>query len=1072
MAAIIQSEILAKPTLQGQSREDLRAGDVVTLTSVTQTHATYTWTITAAPEALDGTPSAAVLTAPASVTTDFTADNPGAYIIRLVVDAGIPATESTQFVRLRYLTQFADLKLVGAGERRDQTAVIPVDASAEGWANDQNYNLQQVEALLARISTSGRTFYVDANRGMDNTNPQNDSTIAEDYADYSSINSAIVAAVNTAPAPSEDNPFVIKVHPGLYEEDISFAPHVHVMGLSVGGHKSEDRSVVVQAASLHDATLTNGSDTCFVSGVHFETLITTTDAVIYKTGLGTLVLDNCTVTQTGDSPTQGPCVYQDLGTFIARDSLFKYAGSNTTRVAFLQEADAVQASDSYFERCTLVGPCGVYLNPSDLPNGTARFVNCFIESTLAHGTSFGLRSGIDYLTLEKSEVKVNGITNAVDIKKTTASHVHMWVTILWSNILGDISFDTTGISGTKALEWGSVNYNAFNLTGALTGGYPVALTQAATLFYDNTASGLTAEDVQAAIDEIAPALLTTLDIAYDGPLGSGHGKTIIADSGAVIIQDTGVPVPLPGIENGWLQVEGNIQSGGIGSPEVNIQPNPDSTGPVIALGQNSWPDIGASHRGAPSGTIRARSTGDPLHHNYNLRLETESTWGASNGEVGRVLIKAGDAASYNTAPIPSPPDAGSVHIQGGTARYDNTQVPGSIFLAPGFNSIGPTQEGYVTLVNPAGSGGLAGSDPATLAAANPLGVGTVGVTGNITFYVGGVGTQTVSIDSADNLAAVNAKLNTLVGVDCSVGLALDPITLSTDAVGPNAEILFAFDDQNGDLNLALGDFSVSGGATFTPGSYIETVDVGCSAADTFQIYGDLIVDGTATFIGGGAIHAASHVFGGVTDVIDGDGLDITWAAYANYTPALVGGVTTSTQELTSHLAGIDAALGSVSVAAHATSHESGDSDPIDGDVLDIDYTPTNYTPTLVGGVTTSTQELTSHLAGIEVALHTYEVSSLVSGVLYLPSVTDHYIRVSTSLNPVTVQLPSAAPGNWAGRVIIIKDEGANASVNNITINSGGGAGAIDGAGSLPLNSNYASATLICDGSTPANWYII
>jgi hypothetical protein len=40
------------------------------------------------------------------------------------------------------------LKLVAAGERRDSTGTVPVDVDIEGWANEQNFNLQAVESAI------------------------------------------------------------------------------------------------------------------------------------------------------------------------------------------------------------------------------------------------------------------------------------------------------------------------------------------------------------------------------------------------------------------------------------------------------------------------------------------------------------------------------------------------------------------------------------------------------------------------------------------------------------------------------------------------------------------------------------------------------------------------------------------------------------------------------------------------------------------------------------------------------------------------------------------------------------
>ena len=148
MAARIRSLRNGIAPIDEASRDDLVAGDVVSLQSI-DAATTYAWTIVFAPQDLAGNPSAATFSGnPATVSPgSFTVDNEGAYLIRLVVDAGL-ATEDTQYVRLRALTSSLGLELVSAGERRDSSGVIPVDVDVEGWANEQNLNLQKLEAAL------------------------------------------------------------------------------------------------------------------------------------------------------------------------------------------------------------------------------------------------------------------------------------------------------------------------------------------------------------------------------------------------------------------------------------------------------------------------------------------------------------------------------------------------------------------------------------------------------------------------------------------------------------------------------------------------------------------------------------------------------------------------------------------------------------------------------------------------------------------------------------------------------------------------------------------------------------
>jgi len=142
MAARIRSLRNGLNPVDDASRDDLVAGDIVTVTAIDPA-TTYAWTLAFVPAG-----STAVFSGSSSAVSPgtFTVDLDGPYLVRLVTNAATPS-ESTQYVRLRAFTA-AGLRLVAAGERRDGTGIIPVDASAEGWANDQNYNLQLLESLV------------------------------------------------------------------------------------------------------------------------------------------------------------------------------------------------------------------------------------------------------------------------------------------------------------------------------------------------------------------------------------------------------------------------------------------------------------------------------------------------------------------------------------------------------------------------------------------------------------------------------------------------------------------------------------------------------------------------------------------------------------------------------------------------------------------------------------------------------------------------------------------------------------------------------------------------------------
>jgi hypothetical protein len=155
MAARIRSLRNGLTPVDDASRDDLVAGDTVTVTAIDPA-TTYAWSLVFKP---DGSTAAFSGSSSAVSPGTFTVDLDGPYLVRLVTNAGT-GTESTQYVRLRALTT-AGLRLVAAGERRDGTGIIPVDATPEGWANDQNFNLQLLESLVTTGGTHTERVRVD-----------------------------------------------------------------------------------------------------------------------------------------------------------------------------------------------------------------------------------------------------------------------------------------------------------------------------------------------------------------------------------------------------------------------------------------------------------------------------------------------------------------------------------------------------------------------------------------------------------------------------------------------------------------------------------------------------------------------------------------------------------------------------------------------------------------------------------------------------------------------------------------------------------------------------------------------
>jgi hypothetical protein len=849
MPAIIQSSIPSKPTVSGASRNDLRTGDVVTLTAGDLSPTTYAWTLAFAPEDIDGNPSTAALTTPTGVSTQFTVDHEGPYLVRLIVDSGLPS-EDVQFVRLRYLTKFGDLKLVAAGERRDGTGVIPVDVDAEGWANEQNQNLQVLQSFIERVSTSGRTLYVDANRGLDNTNPANDPTIAEEYADHSTINAAIAAAQATTPPPALAQPFVVRVKPGYYEEDLALAPHVHVVADGPDSWREDDRAVVVRAQDLagtnHVADFSNTSDICILRGLTLENGDPThTHPVLEKEGSGTIYLEKCKVLQNGNGAAQGPCISNIGGHVVCVDS---EVISNNTMAADRLAIYLNRASSSfYFDRCTVHGPSAMDINPNNLAGVNCTVLRSKVESSFASAAAYGIQSSADLLKVIWSEFTMTSPgVRAIDVHPLGgAKGTDCIAEIKYCLIPDGVRFNATGVVGTAALRLGATEYGSLSLAGGPT---REATVRGDSIFYDNTSTGFAWDNVQDALDQIATILgflgagpsYLSLDTAYDGVVdpaanppvkGVGSGRTIEADGGAVRVVSAMPPagIPTAGQTDGRLQVESNVEVGGIDAPEINLDPNLYDAGPEIRMGQTVWPDIPTfPQRGLPAATVQATATGSPLWRNYSLRLQTQHSEGG--GSIGRLILHAGDALKDGTGP-----DAGQVYIQSGFAD-DTTGLPGDIFHCPGYNR-NTALEGRNYLARPSQA------IRATLTAANPF-VG--GVSGDISFGIPGVGLVTVRIGAGDNLATVQGKLLAADGIWCSTNPANDPIQVRADAGGPNSEVYFAYDNVSGTLNTALGDFSNAGGAVFVPGEYDHKVAYGCTAIDEFTIWGDLVVTGTIT----------------------------------------------------------------------------------------------------------------------------------------------------------------------------------------------------------------------------------
>ena len=657
-------------------------------------------------------------------------------------DVTIGDLTTEQYVRLRALTDFGQLKLVAAGERYD-TLRVPVDAQPDGWADEQNYNLNALLGLVYGVTPSeaSRTLYVD---------PAGDDTTGQPYQ-------TIQAAMDYAntQTPSASAQWVVLVRPGTYVEDLTFYQWVHVFGWP-GGEGTP--LVMVQNASVasHSISLPDPSSSLVLCNLRFERPATSANAVISQAALGSVQFLRCTLDGDGAGG-----AYASLGTVTFTDCEINGGGVAAMDYALFFDGTAL------LDRCSVVGQSGLSVN-----TGSSEVV--LRDSTLTASGTYAVNTVGERVLVEYSQVTGLIAGNPA----ASGAPADLAVDVLWS-VVGDVSVDGTAVVGTASLRLGSSQHGTTTVLGGAVFG---ATVPADSVFYNNLVSGITAENVQDAIDEVYAyaALVRTLDDAYDGGVAaSGSGRTIIADQGAVQIVDAPAPsdpIP-PGNTNGNLEVVGSVSLGALTKPEITLDPNPFGNGPTVLLGREIWAND------APFGStalVLGDASGNPTYHNYNLRVGTQSADGGN--QVGSLYLRAGD--SLTTI------DAGSVFIQGGTATDAGGGTGGDIYVVPGETAAGGARS--LVLVNPLTA------TPATLTAAGAF--SGAAVAGDIT--VGSeLGSVTVTFAGGENLAAVHALFDA-TGVVTAAG---DPIVLTSVAKGATAEVFFISADAG--VDASLGAFS-------------------------------------------------------------------------------------------------------------------------------------------------------------------------------------------------------------------------------------------------------------------------
>jgi hypothetical protein len=772
-SASITTTISSTPVV-GASREDAVVGSVVSVAS-THTHTTYAWTLAYRPP---GSAAAFSGSVTAHSPGTFTVDVEGSYLVRLTADLGL-STETTQYVRVRYPTVLGSLRLPAAGEGYGGSIPVPVDQGATGWTDALNTNLMTLLGLVGRVSASGNVLTVDPTAG---------------YGDYQSIQEAVDAAV-TAGA-SASIPYVVQVRPGTYVEDVTFKPFVYVTGWP-GSDPDIAGFPLVQVRGTHEVALPGPSDNTVISYLTLSCTTATTAAAVEKTGSGTVVFRQCVLEQAGSDPAQGPAFKLSAGEGdLVECSVVANSSLGASHAAITQPT----ASTLYLLRCWVTGPSGMVLNETLSSAVYAEILDTTVIGQHASGT--GIVTDASATEIRDCYVTSSSGDSLSVHPGAGALASDLAVTVSSSILPGRIIFDTTGVTGGTGLSLGSSEYTQL----VYPGGAPSvvqATTKATSLYYDNSSSGLSSDNVQDAIDEVhdEAVLVRTLDDAYDGGVpNSGSGRTIVADQGPVRISDAPVSSDPPeaGSTNGRLEVVGGVRVGAVGAPEIDVDPNPYGMGPSVLMGNRVVPNNNPWNAG--TATVMARSTGTPLYRNYNLRVQTQSSSGG--GSIGRLVLQGGDGLDAGG----TGPEAGSVYVQAGSSLdAAAAQAGGSVFLVPGASAGGAP--GVVAFADPTTL------FPATLTASGAC-ADPIGVDGSITFATN-MGAVTASVAATDTRADVVAALDALEGISASESLGV--ITLTTDHLGLNAEIYFLTATTG--VDAAIGGFDgvpqVNGGV----GSY-------------------------------------------------------------------------------------------------------------------------------------------------------------------------------------------------------------------------------------------------------------
>jgi hypothetical protein len=884
---------------------------------------TYAWTLADTPNAPDGTASVAALLAPENSNTStarFIVDNEGAYLVRLVVDQGLP-TESTQFIRTAYKTKFGNILMVAAGERRDETGTIPVDASAKGWSGIQNENIQRILGIMRRTASSGRVLYVDSNRGRDRTANSDDATntfelpgsdtsgtadeliiTAEKHGDFSTVGEAITYAAGSVgrgePAPSQGEPWLIKIKPGLYSEDLVFQPWIHLMGegtaqwASASTPAEGSHEVVLRTANAagqsHRFQPSADTDQVHLMNLRLENTDAAAVAPVLLVDRGVFRAEGCVIAQMATAIGPGAALsvtganYASLLLFSS--SVVSYQDNADTDVALkidlnattvkLVDVDlkavrtAFEVNASLFEMpaaqitlrdCDLVSSNGIAARVY----GPAQFTGGVLQgATAAQGLVLdGFGAGA---ATKPGGVPVS-LTNVVLAGQITVDDIQA---------VGAVTVTTSGLTMPR----NATPPSPFLLT---TGTPTMEHTlRAFSLGYDGDWQGWDGTDVSPAVpataqvgnknvQDVLDILLNlvmplgispfwSLTTAYNGlanpsplTLGAGLGRSILADDGAVQITGASSPVGFTtGFDadlNGGLQVEGQLDVGSFGvdgkGSEITLDPNTWGGGPILRFGRTVYPPGygAAASVNAVARVIAGPQLGTATELNaYNMKVGSRDLGDANQGELGSAILAGGSRLDTAAGTART---AGDAVVRAGD-HMDATDLvgeAGDLLLAPGYAA--NANHGVVIVACPDTGTSM------TLDAANPF-PGNIPVNSGGTLFLQAADGSiiAVSIPDGTNYATVQSSITTASAGHIVASDNGGTLRLTSGSVGTLSALMVVGDNvpagAPGDLLIALGELRLASGAVEVPGAYPDVSTFRCSASGEITFDGDVVVSGT------------------------------------------------------------------------------------------------------------------------------------------------------------------------------------------------------------------------------------